>query len=66
MVWKTLVTQQRINAQLNSHVVRGERFTHKPTMPIRTHSTVVKLIFHYRFTTFHQVAVKKQDSSKKK
>ena len=44
MVWKTLVAQQRTNAQVNSHVmalagnrigvtlVRGERFTHKPTM----------------------------------
>ena len=39
MVWKTLVAQQRTNAQLNSHtdmagyrMVRGERFTHKPTV----------------------------------
>ena len=47
MVWKTLVAQQRINAQLNSNLapavnqsgvtlVRGERFTHKPTMPPMT------------------------------
>ena len=44
IVWKTLVAQQRTNAQLNSHMaptgnrtgvtlVRGERFTHKPTVP---------------------------------
>ena len=44
MVWKTLVAQQKTNAQLNSHMalaenrtrvtlVRGERITHKPTMP---------------------------------
>ena len=44
MVRKTLVAQKRTNAQLNSHMalagnqmgvtlVRGERFTHKPTMP---------------------------------
>ena len=42
VVWITLVAQQRTNAQLNSHMaptgnrtgvtlVRGERFTHKPT-----------------------------------
>ena len=44
MVWKTFVAQQRTNAQLNSHMalarnqtrvtlVRGERFTHTPTVP---------------------------------
>ena len=44
MVWKTLVAQQRTNAQINSHMalagnrtgvtlVRGERFMYKPTMP---------------------------------
>ena len=44
MVWKTLEAQQRTNAQLNSHMapagnrtkvtlVRGECFTHKPTVP---------------------------------
>ena len=43
MVKKTLVAQQRANAQLNSHMalvgnrtgvtlVKGERFTHKPTV----------------------------------
>ena len=37
-VWKTLIAQQRTNVQLNSHMapvtlVRGERLTHKPTMP---------------------------------
>ena len=45
IVWKTLVAQQRTNAQLNSHMaptgnrtgvtlVRGERFTHKPIVPM--------------------------------
>ena len=44
MVWKTLVAQQRTNAQLNSHMalagnrtevtlVRGDPFTHTPTIP---------------------------------
>ena len=45
IVRKTLVAQQRTNAQLNSHImapagnrtgvtlVRGKRFTHKPTVP---------------------------------
>ena len=47
IVWKTLVAQQRTNAQLNSQMalagnrtgvtlVRGERFTHKPTVPPNT------------------------------
>ena len=46
MVWKTLVAQQRRNAELTTHImalaeyrtrvtlVRGELFTHKPTISL--------------------------------
>ena len=45
MVLETLRAQQRTNAQFNSHMawawyrttvtlVKGERYTHKPTMPL--------------------------------
>ena len=60
MVWKTLVAQQRTNAQLNSHtdmagyrMVRGERFTHKPTVNLLC-SRVLFTPFQTSYSTGNQ------------
>ena len=64
IVLKTLVEQQRTNAQLNSHymaptwnrtgvtLVRGERFTHKPTVPLNYVCVCINLlsfVFNFNF-----------------
>ena len=50
MVWKTLVAQQRTNAQLNSHIARGHLGERRALYAQANHATTTRLGLKTQFT----------------